>query len=245
MKVVKMNVILTMTTVPNRMEHSLKKSVNRILDMPEDFELHINIPKVQASTEEEYIIPKWLKEISNPKLKIFDDVEDLGPRTKLIPTLLRVSNNSILITVDDDVVYRNGMISYHLDLRKKYPDDVTGFAGVGEDGKYYTSVKDNVNVAVLENYKTVSYNRSFFEKDFFEKYLDKSWNDDIITACYFRDKKRNKVVVKYEQETYFSPRVISFPIASLIETDFGGCDLFRNDSRKNTFTEILDQYNRV
>lgn len=239
-----MTVVLTMSTVPNRMEHILKKSITRILNMPEDFELHLNLPDKQITTGEEYILPKWLEETTDKKLKIFTGLKDLGPRTKLIPTLERISDpDTIIITVDDDLVYRDGLISTHLKLREKYPSSITGFAGVGEDGKYYTSVKQDTKVAVLEHYKSVSYRRSFFEDSFFNTYLDKCWNDDIITSMYFRDRGMDRLVVKYESETYFVPRIVSFPIASMIDTDFGGCDYFRDSSRKNTFDEILKMYN--
>jgi hypothetical protein len=92
-----MNIILTLTTIPSRLsdssDYGMKSCIESLLNQNyNEYEIHINIPGRSKQTGEEYIIPEWLKEISNDKLKIFSDLEDLGPVTKIYYTLQRITN---------------------------------------------------------------------------------------------------------------------------------------------------------
>ena len=60
-------VILTMTTIPNRLNNTTENSgigpvIKRLTTLSYDnYELHLNIPYRNKKTGEEYIIPEWLK----------------------------------------------------------------------------------------------------------------------------------------------------------------------------------------
>lgn len=45
-----------------------------------------------------------------PKLKIFTQDTDTGPQMKLVPTLNRCQERTIVITIDDDTTYNKSMI---------------------------------------------------------------------------------------------------------------------------------------
>jgi len=232
-----MKVILSMTTIPNRLNNSsidyrIGPVIQRLttLSYP-NYEIHLNIPYINKKNGEEYIIPEWLQNYKPDILKIFR-TDDYGSITKLIPTLERVTDpEQIIITVDDDLEYMDGFIEYHLKKRCDYPDAALGFAGIGsigEGGHYCTTVVKDVRIKVLEGYKTASYKRCFFGEDFIE-FSKGSWSDDIIISAYLGKNDIKKYVLNYDLDVDFSPRVESFPCVRILPNEYGGCWLFRNE----------------
>jgi hypothetical protein len=231
-------VILTLTTIPNRINRSvggLKPVIEKLLSLSYgNYEIHLNIPDVCKKSNEKYVIPKWLETIKDEKLKIFR-TEDYGSLTKILPTIMRLDRNddTILITVDDDLEYIDGFIEYHLEKRKEYPDCALGFAGISSfDGSchFCTTVQKDTRVKILEGYKTVSYKNSFFKQDFFDEFVDKSWSDDIVLSAYLGKHNIQKIVMNYNKDNDFRARVESFPVVGHLPNDRGGCFWFRNES---------------
>lgn len=197
-----------------------------------NYEVHLNIPHFNNKIKEKYVIPDWLNDFSSEKLKIFR-TEDYGSITKLIPTIERLTDGEdIIITLDDDLQYMDGFIEYHLKKREEYPDYAIGFAGINAiDGSchFCTTVKKDVRVKILEGYKTISYKRSFF-KDDFKNFTVGNWNDDMVISAYLGMNNIKKIVVAYENDTDFSPRVESFPVVGHLPNERGGCWWFRSES---------------
>lgn len=237
-------VIVTLTTVPDRLNVTLPATIKSLsASSYEDFEIHLNLPKKQQTTGVNYKAPSWAHEFS--KLKVFTDLEDIGPKTKIIPTLLRTEDpDAIIITADDDIVYHRDMIKYHIDAREIYSDYAIGFAGT-KAGRLYMTPKSDVEVDILDNYKTASYKRSMFGDDFFLQYAHQSWNDDLVISAYFRDKKIPKIVMAYDKETFFVPRIKSFPIVNIFDNPMTGCDLFRGHPNKNSSPELQIEYESI
>ncbi len=232
-------VILSLTTIPQRLNYhnesgGLKPVIDRLLNLSYgNYEIHLNIPYVNKKNQSEYIIPDWLTSIDNPKLKIFR-TDDYGSITKIVPTLMRIDENSdqIIITLDDDLEYIDGFIEYHLEKRKLYSDCAVGFAGItAVDGSchFCTTVNKDVRVKILEGYKTVSYLRKFFKEDFELEFTNESWSDDIIISAYLGKHGIKKIVVNYDKDVEFSPRVESFPVVGHLPNERGGCWWYRND----------------
>lgn len=233
-------IIISLTTIPSRLNYSdsnggLQPVINRLLTLSYDnYEIHLNIPYIVKKTNEEYVIPSWLLEITNPKLKVFR-TDDYGSMTKILPTILRTNENDniIIIIVDDDLSYEDGFIEYHLEKRKQYPNAVIGFAGMSAlNGTchFCTTVTQDVRVKIIEGYKTASYKRSFFKSDFFTEFVGESWSDDIILSAYMGKHNIEKWVVNYDRDVDFSPRVESFPIIGHLPNERGGCWWYRSES---------------
>lgn len=233
-------VILTMTTIPNRLNYSdynrgIKPVIDKMLNLSYDnYELHLNVPIICKKTNESYIIPEWLKSINNTKLKIFR-CDDYGPLTKILPTLERIDENEdvVLITVDDDLEYMDGFIEYHLMKQNEHPNCAIGFAGltaINGTCHFCTTVKEDVRVKILEGYKTVSYQRNFFKEDFFTEFAGKSWSDDILLSAYLGKHNIEKWVVNYDKDTDFSPVVESFPVVGHLPNERGGCWWYRTEN---------------
>jgi len=231
-------VIITLTTIPNRLNTTnggLKPVIDKMLNLSySNYVIHLNIPEICKKSGEKYIIPQWLIEINNPKLKIFR-TEDYGSLTKILPTLMRLdrNDNSVLITIDDDLEYIDGFIEYHLEKRKQYPNSALGFAGISAiNGSchFCTTLKEDTRVKILEGYKTISYVNSFFKQDFFDEFVGKSWSDDIIISAYLGKYNIEKIVMNYNKDLDFNPRVESFPIVGHLPNERGGCFWFRNEN---------------
>jgi hypothetical protein len=239
-------VILTLSTTPNRLSENrdgwgVRKVLERLCSFSyNNYEIHFNIPYVYHKTGEEYEIPSWLIEMTETdnKIKVFR-CNDFGPVTKISPTLQRVSDpNSIIITVDDDLIYSDGFIEYHIEKRKKYPNCALGFAGISaRNGSCHlcTTVENDTEVRVIEGYKTVSYLRKFFDKDFFSEFLGKTWSDDILISAYLGKHKIKRIVLNYEKDTDFRARVESFPVLGSVPNEASGCNLYRSE-------EVSDNY---
>lgn len=234
-------VILTLTTVPNRINRSTPTTgigpvIDRLTTLSYgNYEVHLNVPYTNKKTKEEYHIPEWLINYSSDKLKIFR-TEDYGSITKILPTLNRIQDpEQIIITVDDDLEYMDGFIEYHLEKRKHYPNDALGFAGIGSIGgdcHLCTTVKKDIRVKILEGYKTASYKRGFFEDDF-EDFATGSWSDDVTISAYLGMNRIKKFVLHYEHDDDFRPRVESFPVVRILPNEQGGCWLYRKDNIKD------------
>ena len=216
--------IITLTTIPSRLSveqpEGIKSCVESLCTQNyEDYEIHFNIPHKNLLTSAEYTIPEWLS--SNSRIKIFR-TEDLGPATKLIPTVTRVQDpETIIVVVDDDLVYHPDMLKTQILNQEKWKESVVGYDGLrSRDEKgihcndfgdsrdyYYTSQKKVKRVDILQHYKTVSYKRRYFEEDFFDfvnRYY--SWSDDMLMAAYFSYKKRDRIVETHES----IPELVTF-----------------------------------
>jgi hypothetical protein len=241
-------VIISLSTTPTRLHEirdgwGVKPVLERLLNMSyRNYEIHFNIPFINHKTNEEYVLPNWLIELSyvSPKLKIFR-CHDFGSITKIVPTLKRVEDpNAIIITVDDDLIYIDGFIEYHLKKMKQYPNTALGFAGltaINGTCHHCTTMNVDTRVKILEGYKTVSYLRKFFENDFFTDFVGKSWSDDIIISAYLGKQNIPKIVMNYDMDDDFRPRVESFPIVGGVPNERSGCTLYRAENISDNSTE--------
>ena len=253
------NIIVTLTTIPSRLksEHDLgiKSCVFSLLNQNySPYEIHMNIPWVNKRTGEEYVIPKWLSDTS---VKIFR-TDDLGPGTKSIPTIERIVDpETIIIVVDDDLIYHEDMISEQVNNQQKHPEAVVGYDGLrsrNEDGSFstyfgdsrdywYNSHTQEKRVDILQHFKTVSYKRRYFEADFSTFVADNFfWNDDLLLSAYFASKKRDRIVtyhsshVEYPSfdEWLIKGGVTNFPVKHHTNHEtMEGCNLIRQNQEEN------------
>lgn len=242
-------VIITTTTIPIRLVDHNGNSATRLAletllnQTYDNYELHLNIPFSYNNTAIE--IPHWLQQMQEKYsyLKIYR-CDDSGPITKILPTLERiVDNDAIIITADDDLYYMPGMIEAHLIGRAKYPDAALGFAGMASiDGSchFCTTLPKDTRVKVLEGYKTVSYKRSFFGdlNDFKNMFVGRSWRDDETLSAFMGYRNVPKIVLTYEHDTDFTPRVESFPVIGHVPTESSGCVIFRNSEESQKKSEL-------
>jgi len=134
----KHKVIITLTTSPLRLPKIT--AVLATLDLTYVSRINVVLPMGYGPKKEQYgNIPEHVT--SFPKVKIVRIVRDLGPITKLLPTVTRSRDKSnLVISVDDDVCYPMGMVNemiYHKVC--KYP---TAAITMGVPMPFFTEVKN-------------------------------------------------------------------------------------------------------
>jgi FkbM family methyltransferase len=205
-------VVVTLSTVPSRLSDtkygdmgikSCLKSLNE--QSYSNYEIHFNIPYFSSYSGEKYEIPDWIKYYD--KIKIFR-VDDIGPATKVVPTIQRIDDpETIIIVVDDDLVYHKDMIKEH-SKNQSQRDYVFGYDSLGTPSPVFNDKRDHFVISVpfevegkiLQHYKTVSYKRRYFEDDFFAKFVGKTKSDDILLSAYMKKQGITKMVMPYENE---------------------------------------------
>ena len=259
-------VIVTLTTLPTRItqdyDAGIKSNINSLInqDYEGEYEIHFNIPTVLKYTGEEYIVPEWMRELAatNPKFKIFDNLEDMGPVNNLYYTLQRTDDpEAIIIVCDDDLVYHPGMVAEQVRNQNRFVNTAVGYDGTRAENiefddvrqHYVVSVPRDIEVSRLQHYKTVSYRRKWFENDFFTDFVGKSWNDDILVSAYMGKQGIRRLVATYEHEEQLltieqwqeKGGVETFPVLRhTAHEGQEGCNLYRRDQLDENFMDFVN-----
>jgi len=255
--------IISLTSVPEKLkylnEFDMRCGIERLLNLNyENYEVHLNLPDKLKSTNEQYVIPDWLKKMDDTydKLKIFSGLEDMGPITKVYYTLDRISDpEQLIIVLDDDMLYRKNLIEEHIENQKKFPNCVVGYDALAQvdneydDIRYHwcSGLRKSIRVKILQHWKTISYKRKYFGEDF-RNFVDENfiWNDDILVSAYMAYRKINRIVTyhptdntkhEYEDLDEWREQLSStFPIDRYLQhCGNSGCNKFRNDANKFWF----------
>lgn len=244
------SVIISLTTVPERLSHAVddgvKKTIISLCEQDDnDYEVHFNIPEVSKITGTLYVIPNWLEELKLKyrHLRVFR-TEDVGPPTKFVPTIQRIKNpETIVIVLDDDLVYHNELVTEHRKNQELIPNSALCYDGRGvrqmiHNGElrdfWIICVTQPREVNDLQHYKSASYKKKLFGDDFWELYFGRTFSDDVLVSRYFNHKRIPIYVVPYEKESHLydtfenwqaNQGVVTFPITgynhSVMET---GCN---------------------
>jgi len=193
-----MKYIVSFTTSPTRI-HKCQPMLLSILNQTRKPDLVIlNIPKIFDRTGETYNVPKNVSD--HVLINVVET--DLGPGTKIIPTIKYLidnnydKNNTRIIYVDDDIRYMKHMIECyekHIDVNDNSTWTASGFDFMNL--QFMGKRNNNDTCVIAEGYGAVCIKLSIFDNDFFE-YIDKYINDidcklsdDIILSNYYHRKK--------------------------------------------------------
>ncbi len=140
----KHKVYITLTSDPDRLK--LLPLMLENLDTTHVHEIHVNLPKKyrnEVSYNNDEI--KRLKQVN--KVKVYRVAKDIGPITKVLPTLKRVKDKeAIIISIDDDIVYPRGMVNEHIHTCIKHMDDITTGSGFNFDNFGQTKSRQGFKV---------------------------------------------------------------------------------------------------
>lgn len=115
-------IVVSLTTIPERI-NGLKYTIGSLLKQTlKPDEIAVNIP-MKTLKGKEYIIPSWLTEMRNTRVKLYRPETDYGPASKLLFTLKRESPDTKIIVVDDDHVYPPILIETLVRYSDRYPDN--------------------------------------------------------------------------------------------------------------------------
>ena len=102
----KRRVVISMTTIPSRLNKIAPTLCSILTQNRRVDEIRLNIP-YKSMKGDKYHIPKCFKKFKN--IKIHRIETDLGPSTKLLPTL-KDERDSNIIVIDDDMIYGSKLV---------------------------------------------------------------------------------------------------------------------------------------
>lgn len=195
-------VIVSLTTSPNRLKllEPVIKSIYK-QDVPIE-RIELNLP-LKYKNKEDYDIPKFLEKYD--KVHVFRIDNDIGPATKIVPTIMRYLDNPdiYIVSIDDDHYYPSQIVSTLLKGISLYGDNnIYTIGGIN----MYVGAKNTLTsvnvyktapVDVLEGVFGVLYNPRLFQKDLIEyiefiiKCKECLTSDDITLSNYLAWKKIN------------------------------------------------------
>lgn len=118
------NVILSLTSIPERVQY-IHQILNSI-DLLHVDRVIVNLPKQCNRSKATYQIPHELVTIHKVEINWLE--HDFGPVSKVLPALEICQDNpqsSMIIVMDDDVIYPRGMVNAHIHALAHHPDRVT------------------------------------------------------------------------------------------------------------------------
>jgi hypothetical protein len=186
-------IVASLTTSPKRI-HKIKPVLDRIMEqtLVPDFVV-LNLPFVFKRTGETFgELPDFIT--SNPIIRI-NWCHDIGPATKILPTRdLFDDPETIIISIDDDFLYKRTMVETFLTYSTLFPDVViTG-------SSYHNHVDPPANVfeipenthfsEFMEGYSGILYKKKMLDKiNITNEYVDNLpkccfQSDDFIISNY-------------------------------------------------------------
>lgn len=145
---------ISMTTIPNRLKNEwFYKNLQRSLSISADYTIVLNTPD-KSLKGVKYEIPDNIKNLKSNRFMINKCGEDLGPITKLIPTLKNplIPDDAIIIVCDDDIKYKEHTFVILRNEILKHPHGVTTMCYRTIEGyKCYGFVKDVLKGILLLN----------------------------------------------------------------------------------------------
>lgn len=119
-------VIVTLTSTPSRLPRIglTVKSLLRQSSLPQ--RIVVNLPHFSKREQCDYDVPDWLQGLKSVEIH---RCEDIGPATKLLPSLNRFPQGTKLLAVDDDRIYHAGMIACLQGAANRHPGCALGMSG--------------------------------------------------------------------------------------------------------------------
>jgi hypothetical protein len=216
-----MKVVISLTTLPDRYNTLYKtlQSLHNQLQKPDV--IYLTLPLRAKRLNQEYpTLPKHIAELCT----VVRCDTDYGPICKIYGALVSESHpNTIIITVDDDVIYPSNFVKKMVEKSMLKPKAaITGAGVLIHDGDYMSINTNFKNLTFLNgflcgfpinNYRKIDivqgisgvlYKRGFFESnenlyDSLLKYtedIDIFRSDDILLSSYLCSKNINRITFK-------------------------------------------------
>ena len=158
------------------------------------------------------------KDLSYKNVTVVRTPKDYGPITKFFGALEHEKNpNTIIVVLDDDIIYDENLRATYEKYHHKYPNDV--LSGAGMIYKYYSLFNNNSLVTsgrrenfpfffpsligdnrtqTVAGYTGISFRRKLLHKNSLLNFIDKHKskicfiNDDIVISAFFNSKNIQK-----------------------------------------------------
>ena len=127
--------IVSMTTIPERLPHVHRTIKTLLMQTLCPAAILMWLPRISKGQHTTYTIPADLEAFNSSSsiLSIRWTEQDLGPATKLLPTLLLLHqqgrDDQRVVIVDDDMLYSRRLLAYYECYSRLYPDAALGHWG--------------------------------------------------------------------------------------------------------------------
>ena len=221
-------VYLSLTTSPQRIPHLLP--LIKAIDLKHIEKIIVNLPDVFGRDGGRYEIPEGLER--HPKVLIHRFGEDLGPASKIIPSLELAEQQKwrgIVISIDDDIAYPTALIHELITAAAWRPEAVIGGSGqnatfwglnaevqahfVNSRGERVVEIPDGrlIPVDVLEGFGAIAYPigklNTALVREWAELSLFARASDDLVlsSAMSWQNLPRYRVGTDYFRLSHIRP----------------------------------------
>ncbi|HIF07853.1 MAG TPA: hypothetical protein EYQ64_13160 [Gemmatimonadetes bacterium] len=208
-------VVVSLTSIPSRLGHVFPTLNSILLQSRAPSAIYLNLPASSKREGDTYHMPPGIEK--DPRITVCQSGEDVGPIMKLLPVLEREPDpETVIITVDDDVVYPREMIETFLDMSESLPGAALGFRGwrLPEDGDlanrmilHANQVSRPFSVDILCGVSGAMYLRRHFDPGFFDRSdlpPEGYFVDDLCISGYLHRGGVMKYIVPYPIREPFS-----------------------------------------
>ena len=180
-------IYVSLTTTPGRLKN-LYKSVESLLNQSrKPDKIFINIP-TKYKRFKEVIDGKQVPKFDEKIVEI-TRCEDCGPGTKLLGSLSKLQNNSLVILADDDNTYEDYMIEKFFYFYSKAPDNAYSF---------YVHPLGNIGIGQGADGFAINTNHLGGIQNFYDKiiknYKELFLHDDLWISYFLYFIKKNKIL---------------------------------------------------
>lgn len=166
-----MRVVVSLTTIPSRVARIKPMLESLLAQTRKPDRMILWLPKVCRKEFAAYDVPLDLRQWMEANgIEVRECDIDWGSATKLIPTLLcELEDETIIITMDDDILYEAHAVEELVAASEKWPNDSLGFMG-GVKGPCFIHTEQVRNarlerkaVDMLGGYRGILYRRKMFD----------------------------------------------------------------------------------
>lgn len=214
----KPRVVVSLTTSPQRIHYiqSVLDSMSNQTKKPD--RIYLNLPKKFLRNNTTFDdLPQFITQ--NPLIYV-NFCDDIGPATKIIPTIYKEHHpDTYILSIDDDIHYPSNMIEYYLQNAHTFTDcvitgcsfidnysntDQTWFNNIPKEPYFNGKLAD-----LVEGFSGVLYKRKFFTNNFlddFYKHLNEpgcKFGDDFYLSNWL--KKYNIKIITLNMHQALQP----------------------------------------
>lgn len=176
----------SLTTMPHRINR-IKPILDSLIALKMDW-IDFNIPFFCKRTGEVYNIPDWLLALTRSSNIRIHRTDDIGPYTKILPTMQRYANDSriTIISFDDDtVIVDPNYLNYFKSLLDS--NSVVGGHGckfITDDHTDYDIHEENLNPSFVEGFSAIAYPGNLYQNSVSDnKYFDEILKNKTALSC--------------------------------------------------------------
>jgi len=236
--------IVSLTTIPPRI-NNLEKTIDSLINQTlKPNKIILNIPKkYNFRFTTEINLDKILKKYSN-NITINLIENDYGPGTKLLGLINSkffnlLDNNSYIVLVDDDMIYKKNMLEYFNNYNNKYYKNNNDYINIGS---FYVYKFKDINIGQGADGLFIKYNKLGKFNDYYnliKKFKYINFHDDFYISYYFYLKQYKIIHILLQNKQLIYDKTNNNDKFGLINLDGD----YKRDSLNNKLYDILNSLN--